>query len=154
MQDKIKTKEFLIIEQGIEESLLKEGFYLVDIEIRKGKEKVISIFVFSDEPEKMQIESIAKLNDVVSPFLENLDFIGENFLLEISSPGIFRKIKFIKEFDLFKGKKMHVQCSANNYVGICNGTKDGKLFLNIVNKGKEPREEIILIEDIKKAALC
>ena len=154
MQDKIKTKEFLIIEQGIEELLLKEGFHLVDIEIKKGKDKIISIFVFSNDSEKMKIESIAKLNDVVSPFLENLAFIGENFLLEISSPGIFRKIKFIKEFDLFKGKKMHVLCSSNSYIGICGGTKDDKLFLEIRNKDKAPREEIILIEDIKKAALC
>lgn len=154
MQDKIKTKEFLTIEQGIENFLLKEGFYLVDIEIKKGKEKTISIFVFNHDSEKMRIESIAKLNDIVSPFLENLDFIGDNFLLEISSPGIFRKIKFLKEFDLFKGKKMHVQCSSNSYIGICNGTKDGKLFLDIRNKNKVPKEEIILIEDIKKAALC
>lgn len=154
MQDKIKTKEFLIIEQGIEELLLEKGFHLVDIEIKKGKEKIVSIFVFNHDSEKMKIESIAELNDIVSPFLENLDFIGENFLLEISSPGIFRKIKFIKEFDLFKGKKMHVSCSANSYIGICEGTKDGKLFLNIKNKDKMHREEIILIEDIKKAALC
>lgn len=154
MQDKIKTKEFLTIEQGIENFLSKEGFYLVDIEIKKGKEKTISIFVFNHDSEKMRIESIAKLNDIVSPFLENLDFIGDNFLLEISSPGIFRKIKFLKEFDLFKGKKMHVQCSSNSYIGICNGTKDGKLFLDIRNKNKVPKEEIILIEDIKKAALC
>lgn len=154
MQDKIKTKEFLIIEQGIEELLLEKGFHLVDIEIKKSKEKVISIFVFNHDSEKMKIESIAELNDIVSPFLENLDFIGENFLLEISSPGIFRKIKFIKEFDLFKGKKMHVSCSTNSYIGICEGTKDGKLFLNIKNKDKMHREEIILIEDIKKAALC
>ena len=154
MQDKIKTKEFLIIEQGISELLLKEGFHLVDIAIQKGKEKIVSLFVFNHDSEKMGIEAIAKLNDVVSPVLENLDFLGENFLLEISSPGIFRKIKFIKEFDLFKGKKMHVTCSENSYIGICNGIEDNKLFLNITNKDKTTKTEIILIENIRKAALC
>lgn len=154
MQDKIKTKEFLIIEQGIEELLLKEGFHLVDIEIRKGKEKSVSLFVFNDDSEKMGIESIAKLNDVVSPVLENLDFLGENFLLEVSSPGIFRKIKFIKEFNLFKGKKMHVLCSSNSYIGICNGIEDDKISLEIINKDNTTKTETILIEDIKKAALC
>ena len=154
MQDKIKTKEFLIIEQGIEGLLLKEGFHLVDIEIRKGKEKSVSLFVFNQDSEKMGIESIAKLNDVVSPVLENLDFLGENFLLEVSSPGIFRKIKFVKEFDLFKGKKMHISCSANSYVGICNGSEDGKISLEIKNKDNTTKTETILIENIKKATLC
>ena len=154
MQDKIKTKEFLIIEQGIEGLLLKEGFHLVDIEIRKGKEKSVSLFVFNQDSEKMGIESIAKLNDVVSPVLENLDFLGEKFLLEVSSPGIFRKIKFVKEFDLFKGKKMHISCSANSYVGICNGNEDGKISLEIKNKDNTTKTETILIEDIKKATLC
>ena len=154
MQDKIKTKEFLIIEQGIEELLLKEGFHLVDIEIRKGKEKSVSLFVFNQDSEKMGIESIAKLNDVVSPVLENLDFLGENFLLEVSSPGIFRKIKFVKEFDLFKGKKMHISCSSNSYIGICNGIEDGKVSLEIKNKDNTTKTETILIEDIKKATLC
>ncbi|MBQ2295134.1 MAG: hypothetical protein II258_07085 [Spirochaetales bacterium] len=154
MQDKIKTKEFLIIEQGIEGLLLKEGFHLVDIEIRKGKEKSVSLFVFNQDSEKMGIESIAKLNDVVSPVLENLDFLGENFLLEVSSPGIFRKIKFVKEFDLFKGKKMHISCSSNSYIGICNGIEDGKVSLEIKNKDNTTKTETILIEDIKKATLC
>ncbi len=154
MQDKIKTKEFLIIEQGIEGLLLKEGFHLVDIEIRKGKEKSVSLFVFNQDSEKMGIESIAKLNDVVSPVLENLDFLGEKFLLEVSSPGIFRKIKFIKEFDLFKGKKMHISCSSNSYVGICNGNEDDKISLEIKNKDNTTKTETILIEDIKKATLC
>lgn len=154
MQDKIKTKEFLIIEQGIEGLLLKEGFHLVDIEIRKGKEKSVSLFVFNQDSEKMGIESIAKLNDVVSPVLENLDFLGEKFLLEVSSPGIFRKIKFIKEFDLFKGKKMHISCSSNSHVGICNGNEDGKISLEIKNKDNTTKTETILIEDIKKATLC
>ena len=151
MQDKIKTKEFLIIEQGIEGLLLKEGFHLVDIEIRKGKEKSVSLFVFNQDSEKMGIES---LNDVVSPVLENLDFLGENFLLEVSSPGIFRKIKFVKEFDLFKGKKMHISCSSNSYIGICNGIEDGKVSLEIKNKDNTTKTETILIEDIKKATLC
>jgi ribosome maturation factor RimP len=102
----------------------------------------------------MGIESIAKLNDIVSPILENLDFLGENFLLEISSPGIFRKIKFIKEFNLFKGKKMHISCMENSFIGICNGTEDDKLFLDIINKDKTIKKEVILIKDIKKAALC
>jgi ribosome maturation factor RimP len=154
MQDKIKTKEFLVIEQGIEELLLKEGFHLVDIEIQKGKNKIVSLFVFNHDSEKMGIESIAKLNDIVSPILENLDFLGENFLLEISSPGIFRKIKFIKEFNLFKGKKMHISCMENSFIGICNGTEDNKLFLDIINKDKTIKKEVILIKDIKKAALC
>jgi ribosome maturation factor RimP len=154
MQDKIKTKEFLVIEQGIEELLLKEGFHLVDIEIQKGKNKIVSLFVFNHDSEKMGIESIAKLNDIVSPILENLDFLGENFLLEISSPGIFRKIKFIKEFNLFKGKKMHISRSSNSYIGICNGIEDGKVSLEIKNKDNTTKTETILIEDIKKATLC
>ena len=49
---------------------------------------------------------------------------------------------------------MHVTCSENSYIGICNGIQDNKLFLNITNKDKTTKTEIILIENIKKAALC
>lgn len=147
MKEKIKSGEFIRIEQSIEEFISMNNFKLVDIDVLKdGKETHVVLFVFNEQSD---IDSISKLNEKIYEILENVDFLKGGFSLEISSPGISRKIKFIEEFDIFKGKNVRVLMEDGNVLtGISCGISNDNVVVKIND------EEILLDKNlIKKAAL-
>jgi len=130
MKEKIKSNEFLVIENAIKSIL----------------DALIVLYVFN---EKKDIDSMAKLNDKIYETLEKINFLKDGFSLEISSPGINRKIKFISEFEIFKELELKIMLNNDDMiVGKSEGIKDSKLVITNDN------ETLLLdIDNIKKAAL-
>ncbi|HBD94865.1 MAG: hypothetical protein A2015_09205 [Spirochaetes bacterium GWF1_31_7] len=146
MKEKIKSNEFLVIENAIKSILIENNFVLIDMDITLGKDALIVLYVFN---EKKDIDSMAKLNDKIYETLEKINFLKDGFSLEISSPGINRKIKFISEFEIFKELELKIMLNNDDMiVGKSEGIKDSKLVITNDN------ETLLLdIDNIKKAAL-
>lgn len=73
---------------------IPEPFELVDVEYEKmGGDYVLSIFV--DKPEGITIEDTAELTEMISPMLDTLnpDPFPDQYMLEVSSPGLERPLK-------------------------------------------------------------
>ncbi|WP_019805841.1 ribosome maturation factor RimP [Streptococcus mutans] len=74
--------------------VIPKPFELVDIEYEKlGGNYVLSILV--DKPEGITVEDAADLTDIISPLLDTIkpDPFPEQYMLEISSPGLERPLK-------------------------------------------------------------
>lgn len=74
--------------------VIPKPFKLVDIEYEKlGGNYVLSILV--DKPEGITVEDTADLTDIISPLLDTIkpDPFPEQYMLEISSPGLERPLK-------------------------------------------------------------
>ena len=74
--------------------VIPKPFELVDIEYEKlGGNYVLSILV--DKPEGIRVEDTADLTDIISPLLDTIkpDPFPEQYMLEISSPGLERPLK-------------------------------------------------------------
>ena len=74
--------------------VIKAPFELVDVEYGKlGGDYVLSILV--DKPEGITVEDTADLTEVISPLLDTIkpDPFPEQYMLEISSPGLERPLK-------------------------------------------------------------
>ena len=74
--------------------VIPKPFELVDIEYEKlGGNYVLSILV--DKPEGITVEDTADLTDIISPLLDTIkpDPFPEQYMLEISSPGLERPLK-------------------------------------------------------------
>ena len=73
---------------------IKEPFELVDVEYGKmGGDYVLSIFV--DKPEGITLNDTADLTEIISPLLDQIkpDPFPEQYLLEVTSPGLERPLK-------------------------------------------------------------
>lgn len=84
-------------------------FNLIPIEIDFSKENhkwFLRIFIYSPERE-VTLEDCENMSRSLGDFLDEL--IPVKYYLEISSPGIERKIKSDKEYIIFKGKDIYLK---------------------------------------------
>ena len=87
-----------ILEEKSEKILLENGLEIVDIEFKKeGKNKILRYYLERLEG-RVSLDELGSANKILSDLLDELDLIDEEYILEVSSPGVNRVIK--KEKDL------------------------------------------------------
>ncbi len=95
------------IEPVIDNTLMRYGFIPVEVELVKENHRwFLRIFMFSTEKE-VGIDDCEKVSRSLSDFLEEL--IPFKYYLEVSSPGMERKLKSDKEYLIFKGKDINLK---------------------------------------------
>lgn len=148
METRKKSREFIEVEQAIAPILTEEGYDIVDIVFQGGGTKQIAIFVWKETG--LDIDSLGVLTRKIHPELENLPLIDDDFFLEVSSPGIYRKIKHADEFGIFINRKMNIVTSGGEKIsGTLLAYTPGE---SIILSGDE-QESTFAIADIKKASL-
>jgi len=93
------------LEALIEKNVSKLGYELVDFEIINRGE-LLRIFI--DKPSSITIDDCVDVTNQLKHILtveEDISFDR----LEVSSPGIDRVIKKLKDFERFKGKKIKIK---------------------------------------------
>ena len=95
------------IEPLIDNTLMRFGLIPVEVELVKENHRwFLRIFIYSNERE-VNIDDCENVSRSLSDFLEEL--IPFKYYLEVSSPGIERKIKSDKEYLIFKGKDINLK---------------------------------------------
>ncbi|HEN0364830.1 TPA: ribosome maturation factor RimP [Streptococcus agalactiae] len=88
---------------------IQAPFELVDVEYEKmGGDYVLSILI--DKPGGITVEDTAQLTDVVSPLLDTIqpDPFPEQYMLEVSSPGLERPLKTVEALSNAVGSYINV----------------------------------------------
>src|SRR5438094_10439812 len=82
------------------------GLEVVDVELRGGgKARMLRIFI--DKPAGVTHEDCANLSREVSTILDVEDVIpGNSYVLEVSSPGLDRKLSRAADFQRFTGSRV------------------------------------------------
>ena len=84
------------------------GFELADLEVRVGgKGGLVRIFI--DKPEGIDLDDCEKVSLAVSALLDVEDPVSGNYSLEVSSPGLDRKLTKVEHFQRFEGETVKVQ---------------------------------------------
>ena len=87
--------------------LEKEGLRLWDVEFKKeGAEHFLRVYI--DRDGGVGIDDCVKVNDFLSPALDELDPVPQSYCLEISSAGLLRELKKDGHYDLYLGKTVTV----------------------------------------------
>jgi ribosome maturation factor RimP len=73
---------------------------------REGSTKVLK--VLADTERGITADECAKMNEVIGEALAGENLIEENYILEISSPGLDRPLKTKQDFLRIKGKRICV----------------------------------------------
>ena len=137
------------LETLIEKLVTQLGYELVDFEAVNGGQ---TLRLYIDKGDLITIEDCTKVSNHVNNVLSvETDFDYER--LEVSSPGLDRLIKKLKDFDRFKGQQAKIKTrfaieNRKNFKGTLSGIKGESIMIKI-----EDKLLTIDLENIDKARL-
>lgn len=123
-----------IIEEVVEKSLSGAGFELVDLELSKeSKQPTLRLFI--DKEGGVTIEDCALASEVVGRSLDCMESIKGTYRLEVSSPGIERRLKKARDFMRFIGSRVVVKTvkpvgGRRNFTGILKKASDSSFIID------------------------
>jgi ribosome maturation factor RimP len=118
------------------------GLEVWDLEFRGGGGKARMLRIYIDKPEGVTHEDCEKISREVSTILDVEEVVpGAGYLLEVSSPGLDRKLRGAADYERFQGSLVKLQTlepvdGSRNYEGRLTKFADGKLTLELPPKGK------------------
>ena len=92
----------------LEPTVERLGFELADLEVRLGSQNGL-IRLFIDKPDGIGVEDCETVSRAVSALLDVEDPIPGNYSLEVSSPGLDRKLTKAEHFQRFIGATIKVK---------------------------------------------
>jgi len=141
-----------------------QGLELVEVEMRGGG-KARTLRIFIDKPSGVTHEDCANLREV-STILDVEDVVpGGSYLLEVSSPGLDRKLFRPADFERFQGSrvKLTTRMPVNgnrHFEGRLEHFESGRLTLDLSEARRkhrpaegEPRKLELELANVEKANL-
>ena len=119
----------------IEETVQSQGYELVEAELKgSGKNSILRIFI--DKPSGISHRDCELVTEQVGTVLDVEDLIPSSYTLEVSSPGLDRKLVKESDYTRFDGKLARVQTriplnQQKVFRGRLQGLHDGKVRLEL-----------------------
>lgn len=129
--EEIKQK----IEELVQPLAVSQGLELVDLELMRPRRGRSILRLFLDRPGGgITIQEITRISRVVGELLDVHDLIPESYHLEVSSPGLTRKLKSPEDYRRYVGRLVRIttrQARDGKQVfrGILQGLEDGEVRL-------------------------
>lgn len=96
------------VETLVEKTINDLGYELYDVEYAKeGKDYFLRIFI--DKPEGIDLNDCEKVSNSINDILDEVDYIKEQYFLEVSSPGIERILRKDKHLDANIGNNIELK---------------------------------------------
>ena len=84
------------------------GYELTDVECHKGK-KSLKIIVYIDHLNGIKIDDCVSITNAISLIIDDDSNLKDKYSLEVSSPGLNRKLILKEHYDKFIGKDIKVE---------------------------------------------
>jgi ribosome maturation factor RimP len=157
------------IREAAERVARSEGLEVVDVEWKVGKQRFLRVTIDRVvQPGAAVREGLPaaggishgdceRVSQQLSVILDVEELVsGPGYILEISSPGLDRKLAKPAEFERFRGRLARISTTepvdqANFFEGRLAGFADGKVRMEL--QGREPRTVEVPFELIRKANL-
>ena len=123
------------IRRLIQEVVEGQGYELVDAELKgAGKSSILRVFV--DKPAGISHRDCELVSEQVGTVLDVEDLIPFSYTLEVSSPGLDRKLAKESDYARFEGKLARIQTriplnQQRVFRGRLQGLYDGKVRLEL-----------------------
>jgi ribosome maturation factor RimP len=124
----------------VEEFVEGQGYELVDVELRgAGNNAVLRIFI--DKPAGISHQDCELVSEQVGTVLDVEDLIPFSYTLEVSSPGLDRKLVKERDYARFEGKLARIQTriplnSQKVFKGRLRGLQGGSIRLELRDGGE------------------
>jgi ribosome maturation factor RimP len=134
-----------------------QGYRLVRLRLMGGKRKTLQIL--AERPDgQMDVEDCAKLSRALSEVLEAADPISEEYVLEVSSPGIDRPLTAPEDFARFAGHDARVELvrgidGRRRFKGLLISLEGADVVMNVTDAGEGDHQVRFPFDDIAEAKL-
>jgi ribosome maturation factor RimP len=128
------------------------GLEVVDVEWKVGRQRFLRVYI--DKPGGISHKDCEQLSHQLSVILDVEDLVpGPRYILEVSSPGLDRKLAKPAEFERFAGRLARISTNApvenqKFFQGRLAGVADGKVQIEV-----NGRVIAVPMEEIRKANL-
>jgi ribosome maturation factor RimP len=126
-RDGLEKKFFLMCEPVVQEA----GYRLYDLEY-VSQQKLLRLYIQDPRTGSALIEDCVKVDKSLSPAFETNDWIPEDVVLEVSSPGVYRHIADLEHFKMSMNEFVAVtimgQLSEEQFKNAPKGIKGEKKF--------------------------
>ena len=115
------------------------GFELVRIRLMGGNTRTLQIM--ADKPDGgIEVDDCGAISTAVSVVLDVEDPLEDNYILEVSSPGIDRPLTRLKDFDMWAGYEARIETTElisgrRRFKGILAGTEGEEVLIEIEEGG-------------------
>ncbi|ACZ11287.1 ribosome maturation factor [Sulfurospirillum deleyianum] len=122
------------------------GVSLYDTEVvSEFDKKIFRIYITSKEG--INLDKCAEVSRILSPIFDVEPPLEGEYLFEVSSPGIERKLLKPEHFSVSVGEKVKIKLkNKEKFIGILEGFANNTLQVRVENEVKE-----IALDDIEKA---
>jgi ribosome maturation factor RimP len=111
MATEIQTQVRQQVEQLAEALVASEGMELVDLEYRReGRRWMLRLFI--DKDGGVTLDDCASISRELGDLLDVKDVISQAYVLEVSSPGLNRRLRKKEDFSRFAGQKVKLRLVA------------------------------------------
>ena len=127
-----KTEEILI------PIVADAGVEIYDVEyVKEGSDWYLRVYI--DKPEGVNINDCEIVNRALSAKMDELDFIDDAYILEVSSPGLGRALKKERHFAKSIGQEAEVKTykaidKEKQFVGILQSYEEGVITIQTEKK--------------------
>ena len=123
------------VRRCIQEVVESQGYELVDAELKGGGQNSI-LRIFIDKPAGITHHDCELVSEQVGTVLDVEDLIPSSYTLEVSSPGLERKLVKESDFTRFGGKLARIQTriplrQQKLFRGRLQGFSEGKIRLEL-----------------------
>ncbi len=127
----------------------------VEIELKPGQK----LYVFADSDSGMTFEKCQKLSRYLEEHLDTNGWLGDKYLLEVSSPGVTRPLQFARQYPRNIGRTLEVTMNdKTTLTGVLTAADETQIVLSYEvvemdgkKKKKVPVETPVALENIEKA---
>lgn len=136
----------------------QHGVEIVDAELMGGGiHRVLRVYI--DKPEGVTLDDCQNVSHELGEVLDAEDVVPGAYTLEVSSPGVDRKLTKAKDFERFVGQKVKVALKqavdgSKRVEGVLEAFSNDVATLTVAQgKNKEPKQVLIELNQIDKANL-
>jgi ribosome maturation factor RimP len=98
----------------------KLGFFLVDVVFR-GDQRNRIVEVYVDGENNVSADNLAEISREINKTIEEQDLIKESYRLDVSTPGVDRPLKYIKQFPKHLNRKIEITYKAEEGLKTLTG---------------------------------
>ncbi len=118
--------------------------------LAQGKYSLLKIFIDADEG--IDVEDCARVSRQVSSLLDVEDPFKGKYTLEVSSPGLDRRLFKLEQFEVFKGARVKLKLrkpyeGRRKFIGLLCGIKEE----DVVLRSNDDEEILFPFREIERA---
>ena len=146
-----------VVEKLMEPIVKKTGTQLIDV-IYEQENNTWYLRVFIDTDQGLTMDECVEVTELISAKLDEEDFIKEEYMLEVSSPGAERPLKSLEAITNNIGKHANIQVhepinEIKEFQGDLLSVNENEITLECLFKTRK-KKVIINYNNVKKARLA